>query len=228
MKSYSGIESVLDNKIFRYRVNGLAVVCKMDELNENKRKSGDIQILSGNCKNERDILAGKYDFGKNIPRYYITVRPVEDEEYGSGISFAGHYAELAFTFINFLNGNSNQSGLNSLDLPFSISLSKIVDEDNYIFEIQSVKGMDELAFKITKYREYRSHLVNSVCEFYHKVDNFDDILRILKYFNYNPEDTYLKCRDKYDKKKQRVIFEASELDDVMMSDENISGPVKTK
>ena len=215
---FNGLNGVLDKKTFIYRVNELANVCKMDNLGVSKSKFGDIEVLSGKCNR-----------GREETKYFVTARPTYDKEFGDGITLNGYYDDLSFEFTNFYNNRDlDTKEKNNISYPFSIILAKLVDKNNFIFEIKTVNGIDEIRFKITKYREYKTHTVSGNCEFYYKVNSFDDILGVVKAFVYNPDNTFIMCQERYENKKQRVVFENDDFDQVKMEYEEINKHVKIK
>ena len=211
MLDLAGMSELFNNKTLRYRINGFAYACNMQ----------DIGILG----NSRVIFncAGFDKYGKKKTNdehsYFISVNEQTHHE-KKGVVLKGQYDDLTFTFINYYNKEKLDKKI--IDIPFYISLEKKIDKDKYQFDIETVDGM-RTKFSIIKCTEYKNKTLHDDLCFYANVTDFSKVLKLIKSFVYNPKiyfDTYNELV-----KKKKIVFTNSMLCKMAMQDENLDKPV---
>lgn len=205
----ANISDIFDNKTFRYRINGFAQACGME----------DMTIFKNSGLVFTTPKANNYDIDENKHSYFISVNE-NSKVYGKSITLNGQYEDLFFTFINQC-GNKVKLDKKIIDVPFYISLEKKIDNDTYKFEIETVEGM-RTKFYMAKYTELKGHTLHDDLCFYANVMDFSKILKLVKGFVYNPQ----LCFNTYSEMvhQQKIVFTNNMLDKMVMQDEKLDKP----
>ncbi len=195
------MNDIFDNKTMRYRINGFARACNMNDL-----------LISGNSK----ILRS------NNNDYFIALNVLGNKGENS-VTLSGDYKDFHFSFINYYDINkSNQLDRSIIDLPFSITIIKTVDQETYKLEINTIEKKTT-EFKITKSREFKHRSLYNDFTFVAPVMDFSEILKLIKSFIFNPVyvfNTYNEIRENY-----RVIYTNHDFNKPIIQDERLDKPM---
>ena len=175
----SKINSEFNNETMRYRINGFAYACGMNDVDV----IPNTQILSRNEEKEKHnyrIVAEKqyeeyddfYDLGYKI------------------ISLHGQYDNLKFCFTNLIHYDENLSKKNKY-LRFAIELKKAFDSDVYLLFISPVKGVP-YKYKYSFIKKTIDNKLNKKIDVSECIRDFDKVLLLVKLFVDNPQLVYLK------------------------------------
>lgn len=206
------INEIFNNKTLRYRINGFAYACNMHDIGV----VGDSGVLFNSEGFSR--LCNKRN-KKQEHSYYISVSR-DDNSKRKSVTLSGHYDDLFFTFVNYYNKERLDKKI--IDLPFFISLQKIVDDETYEFIIKTVNDK-QTQFSMTKYTEYKGRILHDDFFFYANVMDFSEILKLVKSFVYNPKlgfDAYNEIME-----KQHIVFTNNMLNKMAMQDTKLDKPV---
>ena len=213
------VNEIFNNKTLRYRINGFAYACKMENIEvppsfvvENGEKlSRSVGVLFNTTEKKRDI--------DEEVHYFIATNEDHNPKCNS-VTLSGQYGDLSFTFVNYYKKEKLDKKI--IDLPFSISLEKKIDKDTYQFNIETVEDI-RCKFKIAKYREYKSKTLYDDVVFYANVADFSKILKLVKSFVFNPVlvfNTYNEIDQNY-----KRIYTNHDLEKAIMQDEKLDKPV---
>lgn len=185
----------IKNDIIADRINKFALICKMGNVKISEVRGNAVKVVSGKCNPEFEES-----------EYFITARETNDQELGKGILLSGYFADLNFSFTNYLKGNK-----------YSIKLDKAVSKDEYVFIINPADN-DEVEFSITKNYFRKGNIVPENYTFYYKTKDFNEILNIIYTFVYNPEFAFAEYKRIYnDKLPKKIVFGKDDLDDAIMT-----------
>ena len=212
----ASMNNIFSNKTLNYRINGFAYACKMEDV------SLPSKLATNNGKD--DIGYNQVLFGKTDELdYFISVSTSKDKNLGESVTLNGYYNDLIFTFTNYYKlGKMYKLDKKVMELPFKISLTKKVDKDNYVLNIETNNGM-ETKFNIHKYREYKNHSISSEYTFYSNIEDFSNVLKLVKAFVYNPELLFTTYDEINNRKK--VVFTSNDVNKGLMQDNNLDKPV---
>lgn len=206
------MNDAFNNKTLRYRINGFAYACNMRDIGITRR-AGVLFNGSGlnNYRNNKVI---------NEHSYFISTSESSDKKVKS-VSLSGQYNDLSFSFVNYYD-HEKKLDRKIVDLPFSISLEKKVDDYTYQFDVKTDNG-DRVKFIFTKYKEDKNRTLRDEVAFYANVLDFSKILKIVKSFVYNPQlvfNTYNEIMQ-----QQHIVFTNNMLDKMVMQDANLDKPM---
>lgn len=202
--------SVFHNNTLKYRINGFAHACRMENLNL-VESTGILFNTLGNKKHKDD---------NDIPIYLISITKGKNEVKNIYFStIKGQYDDLSFVFTNYFTKKIMNKKI--YDIPFEISLVKNVDKYIYDLSIETV-NKEETRFTIRKYRELRNETLSSKLVFYANIMDFSNILKLVKSFVYNPELVFLTYNEINEQKK--TIFTANSVNKGIMEDINLDKP----
>ena len=210
------MNSFFNNKTLKYRINGFAHACKMD----------DIDVTSNIVVNGSDNFGVLFSSKKNkknndCPDYYITVSTNKGDYRGKAIDLNGYYDDLNFSFINYHNFKDNLNR-KICEIPFCINLTKTIDKDTYILHTETINGM-ETKFSITKSREYKDKTITSNMTFYANVLDFSQILKLVKSFVYNPKLVFTTYNEVINSKK--IVLNNNDINRGIMQDKSLDKPI---
>ncbi len=208
----ANMNEILNNKTLRYRINGFARACNMQDIGV-LGNSGVLFNASGFDRYGNRQTSDEHS-------YFISLNE-HDRLYGKCITLKGQYEDLSFTFINHCD-RKVKLDKRIVDLPFSISLEKKIDDDTYKLDIDTIEGV-RTKFSLRKYREFKNQTLHDDIAFYANVMDFSKILKIVKGFVYNPK----LCFDTYDEvmREQKIVFTNNMLNKMVMQDEKLDKPM---
>ena len=195
------MNEVFNNKTFRYRINGFAHACRMN----------DVGVL-GNS----GVL---FDSNHNDEEGYFISCNKQDSKLGKCVTLSGHYKDLGFTFINYYNKENLDKKI--YDLPFSITLEKKVDDETYKFDIMSDVD-NKTKFVISKYREFKDRTLRDDVCFYTKTMDFSMVLKLINGFVYNPRLAFIAYNEIMN--NYQVVFTNDLIDKMVMQDKALDKP----
>ena len=223
----ASMDSVLNNKTLRYRVNGFAYACGMKDIGATKLVAIDTYWLNslGPSKEVDVNNAAIFSTLGNKrtcegPNYFISINKNEHGLFGKNIIISGYYNDLSFAFTNYYDNKNIDKKV--VELPFSISLAILIDEDNYTLNIETVRGV-ETKFTISKYREFKKRTTSRMQTFYANVLDFSNVLKLVKSFVYNPQLLFNTYNSIIESKK--TVITNGDLNKGIMDDERLDKPV---
>ncbi len=212
------MNGVLDNKTLRYRINGFAYACGIENVEIPSSYSMDSgKVLSNNIgvifnSNKKKELHGQ-------PHYYISVME-NSSPISKCVTLNGEYGSLTFDFTNYYQKDKLDKKI--VDIPFSISLNKVINKDTYRFDIETVDGI-RTKFKIGKFHHFNDHTLHDEVVFYANVMDFSTVLKLIKSFANNPVlvfDTYNEIRN-----NKELLFTCGNVNKAICEDTNLDKPV---
>ena len=207
----ANMNEVFNNKTLRYRINGFAYACHMHDIGV----MGDSGVLF-NSKSFSTLKNKKTDEEHS---YFIAVNNDFNPQ-GKSVTLSGHHDDLSFTFINYYDKEKLDKKI--YDLPFSISLTKTLNNDTYELHIETDEGI-RTEFKIVKYREINDTNIYKNVHFYANILDFSTILKLVKSFVYNPSlvfDTYSDLKEKY-----KCVYTSRDVKDGILQDTKLDKPM---
>ena len=206
----ASISEVFNNKTFRYRINGFAHACKMYDVGVVNR-AGVIFNTAGFDKYGNPKTSDEHS-------YFIAVNEGFDQNNNS-VTLSGEHDDLHFVFTNYYHKEKLDRKI--VDLPFSLSLEKKIDEVTYKMNIETIEKQ-RTKFVITKSCEFKDRTLNNNIVFYANILEFSTILKLVESFVYNPclvFDSYSEMME-----KMKVVFTTSMVGKVAMQDEELDKP----
>ena len=217
------MDSVFNNKTLRYRINAFAYACKMEDIKVMKN----ISVKNGGSYDEggSGVIFSTDGFKGNKrtcegPNYFIAVNKYDKGEFGKNIVLSGHYDNLSFSFINYYDNKKLNRKV--VELPFKISLAKLIDNDNYKLDIETVNGY-ETKITFSKYREHKKRTISYTHDFYVNILDFSLVLKLVKSFAYNPELVFASYNEVLNNKK--ITFTNADMKKGIMQDNNLEKPI---
>ena len=207
----ANISDVFNNKTFRYRINGFAHACHMHDIGVFSNSS-----VLFNCEGFSKLGNKK----TSEEHSYFISTSASNSQKGKSITLSGQYNDLIFSFINYYNKEKLDKKI--IDLPFFISLIRTIDEITYKFTMETVDGA-RTKFMIIKSREFKNETLHDDIVFYANVNDFSEILKLVKSFIYNPKlvfDTYNEMMQ-----QQHIVFTNNMLNKMAMQDTKLDKPV---
>ena len=200
----ASMNEVFNNKTLRYRINGFAYACNMQNIGI-MRDSGVLFDTNGfNSKNESG--------------YFISTSK-SDNPLGKSVTISGQYNDLFFIFTNYYKNENLDKRI--IDLPFLISLSKKDEKSSYNLDIETI---DKARTKITIYKLWEADcLFYDDVSFYVNINDFSKVLKLVKSFVLNPVlvfNTYDDMRKQY-----KMVYKSSDLNKAIIDDENLDKPM---
>ena len=211
------MNEIFNNKTLTYRINSFARACNMTSLDITDQKTvkdgkvfyGYNQVLFNNKKNDKQA------------KYYIVVNNSNDNLFGRGVTISGYYDDLNFVFTNYYGFKKNLSK-RILDLPFSMTLYKTIDNETYCLHAKTFDSV-QTQFTITKSREYKDKTISSHVSFSANVMDFSNVLKLIKAFVYNPKLLYTTYDEIIESKK--IVLTTTEFNKGVMQDTNLDKPM---
>ena len=222
----SDMDTIFNNKTLRYRINGFAHACKMDDVEviKNIAVNKPFWLESGpyeeHTVNSGVIFSTKGKKTCEGPNYFIAVNKNDKGDFGKNITITGHYDDLNFSFVNYFD--SKKLDKKVCELPFKISLAKLVGNDNFVLNIETVNGI-ETKITFSKYREHKKRTISYTRSFYVNILDFSNVLKLVKAFVYNPNLVFDIYNEVIDNKK--IVFTGSDFKKAVMQDEKLDKPV---
>ena len=234
----SEINEVFDNQTLAYRINGFARACNMNDLDLSRKRINNRIILKTRKKKLVENEEGKLEYvylaeGEKTKKdditvtetvYYIIVNPSDQSEFGNGLTISGFYKDLNFSFTNYYDPNANLDD-EVLELPFSIIVYKKTNNELYQMLIKTIDGAETL-FELSKIQEYKTHSANERLSFYKNIEDFSEVLKVIKSFVYNPEFIFINSSEII--KSRKVCFTTEELNKSLMQDDGLDKPYVKK
>ena len=201
----------LYSKTLDYRINGFLKACNMN-------------LENSLCK--KDISTHRLEYNKleyfnkdNSEIQYsvkLTKNTGDDE---TRLTISGNYGDLKLSFSNYIDDDKNYDKIS--ELPFNISLSKVVDNFKYDLEIVTL-SKSRTKFIVRKGNE--KMIVPYIITFQANVLDFSIILKLVKGFVINPELVFASYKDVMEKKNPTLT--CSDLGKGIVEDESLNEPVK--
>ena len=230
-RNISNMDSIFNNKTLRYRINGFAHACRMDDIEVHKVVSVKnpywLGTIDNHVKGYEEELNSAVIFSTQENKrtcegnnYFVAVNKNDDGEFGKNVILSGHYDDLSFQFINYYGNKKLDRKV--MEIPFKISLAKLIDNDNYKMDIETVNGI-ETKITFSKYREHKKRTISYKRDFYVNICDFSDVLKLVKSFVYNPELVFGIYNEIMDKKK--VLLSTVDMRKAIMQDASLDKPV---
>ena len=201
----------LNSKTLTYRINGFLKACNMNL--ENSLCKKDIRTH----RLEYDTLEYVNKDDSEIKYSVILTKNTNDDK--SRMSLSGNYGDLKLSFSNYIDDDKNYDKIS--EIPFKVSLSKVVDIFKYDLEISTV-SKTRTKFIIRKGND--KMIVPYIITFQANVLDFSIILKIIKGFVINPELVFDSYSDVMNKKNPTLT--CNDLSKGMVEDESLDEPVK--
>ena len=223
----SDMDTVFDNRTLRYRINGFAHACKMEDVEviKNIAINKPYWLNSGVYEEHRVNSAVVFSTKGNKrtcegPNYFIAVNKKDKGEFGKNITLTGHYNDLSFSFVNYYEKQKNDHKVH--ELPFKISLAKLIENDNYLLDIETVNGIEKRV-TFSKYREHKKRTISYKHTFYVNIQDFSKVLKLVKAFVYNPSLVFATYNEIMENKK--MVLTGNDFDKAIMQDKQLDEPV---
>ena len=197
----------LDSVTLKYRIDGFIYACGMD-LSDSPCFKDISPTRTSYINKHKNIKGLKYNV--NFTRSY-------DYENYDNFVLLGRYNKLDFYFVNYFTFD-RKDRIN--ELPFKISIEKVIDNIPYKLDIVSL-SKKQARFSIRRVNE--KELPSNVVNFVTNITDFSIILRLIKTFIRDPEIAYLVCKEVVSKSKKNII--GKNLDNILDTDKKLDEPI---
>ena len=224
-KKYIALEALREdfsNKTLSYRIHGFSVACDMEADVKVFNNSGVIFSSAGLSSYNRDKKSDE-------PAYFIAVSDTKNNNHGSGVTISGNYSDLSFSFTNYYAKEDYEKLDKKIrEIPFDIILSKTIEYEKagneaYELKISTIQGI-WTKFTINKSYEFKNKTISANEEFYANVLDFEDILKLVKAFVFNPKLFFMTYNEEVRKKK--IVLSTPALKKGIMQDEKLDKPAE--